>query len=354
MREDNVRKIWSDAELDAALSDLHDDVDEDDGLAFARASLMAAAGTTEAPPRSRRRGTWRWIAVAAAVVTLAGGLGIVTSLREPAPEPSQPAAQPVDLDRPLEPGEFHYTRRLGWVPQLIFGLSAKAQQVEELWIPADPSGVWHRRTTWTGAVSGLDPTSQEKFRIDRTPRDQYGPAGIFSNRVPAGWLAPDASFVTSLPADRGQLGKALLRDGHGDASDTLTMVRNVLELGTLRKDVRIALRDALVALPSLHTEPGHTSDGRPAMVVIGKGTAQRLYLDPATARLLEAANGNTATTITRSNDVPLTTSQGPPSSVEVPNTTTTTVTTIPFFPPDSQKFGEPDAVYSYAITRTSG
>ncbi len=341
MREDNVRKIWSDAELDAALSDLHDDVDEDDSLAFARASLMAAAGTTEAPPQQRHRGSWRWIAVAAAVVTLVGGLGIVVSLRPPAPEPAQPAAQLADPDRPLEPGEFHYAQKLAWVPQLTYGLPSKLQQLVELWIPADPAGVWHRRTRWTGGVTGLDPATQAKIQIDRTPRDEFGPGGVFPARPPAPWVAPDASFVASLPPDRGQLAKALLRDTRKGGSELLTAARSVLSLGLVRRDVRLALRDALIAMPSVHSEPAHTPDGRPATVIIAKDTNQRLYLDPATAQLLAASDGPFAGVITRSNEVPRTTSQAPPSSA-------------PLSPPDSQKFGEADAVYSYAITRTSG
>ncbi|MGK3200660.1 CU044_5270 family protein [Amycolatopsis sp. MEPSY49] len=353
MREDNVRKIWSDAELDAALADLHDDVDEDDSLAFARASLMAAAGTTEAPPRQRRRGSWRWIAVAAAVVTLVGGLGIVVSLRPPAPEPAQPAAQLADLDRPLAPGEFHYTQKLAWVTQMTFGRPSKFQQMVELWIPADPTGVWHRRTRWTGGITGLDPTSQAKVHLDRAPLDEYGPGGVFPSQPPVNWVAPDASFVASLPPDRAQVAKALLRDNRGGPAESLTMVRSVLALGLVRKDVRFALRDALIAIPSVHAEPAHTADGRPATVIVAKDTGQRLYLDPSTAQLLAAADGVFSVT-EHSGNVPRSTSPPPPSSAGFPSTTVTTTTEIPLFPPNPQKFGEPDAVYSYAITRTSG
>lgn len=64
MTDDNIRQIWSDAELDAALADLHDDVGDGD-LTFARTSLLAAAGAEpEAPPRRRspaaRGGGSRW------------------------------------------------------------------------------------------------------------------------------------------------------------------------------------------------------------------------------------------------------------------------------------------------------
>ncbi|MGW5719548.1 CU044_5270 family protein [Amycolatopsis sp. NPDC003865] len=354
MREDNVRKIWSDAELDAALSDLHDDVGEDDGLAFARASLMAAAGTAEAAPQPRRRGTWRWIAVAAAVVTLVGGLGIVVSLRPSAPEPAQPAAQLADPDRPLAPGEFHYAQKLAWVTQMTFGLPSKFQQMVELWIPADPTGVWHRRTRWTGGITGLDPTTQAKVRVDRTPRDEYGPGGVFPGQPPTNWLAPDAAFVASLTPDRAEVAKALLSDNHGGPAESITMVRSVLALGLVGKDVRIALRDALSAMPGVYAEAGHTPDGRSATVVVGKDKGQRLYLDPTTAQLMAAADGVFSVT-GGSTNVPLSTSRiPPPSSESFPSTTVTMSSEIPPAPPTAQKFGEPDAVYSFSISWTSG
>lgn len=373
MREDNVRKIWSDAELDAALTDLHGDVDEDDGLAFARASLMAAAGTSEAPPATPRRGAWRWIAVAAAVVTLVGGLAVVTSLRTPAPEPARPAATLADLDRPLEPGEFHYTQKLQWLPENLEGRSADIQQSVELWIPADPTGVWHRRTKWTGAVRRFD--GSKNVRLNLAPFDEDGPAGRFQdnsnlsgqtsphwNTPFQNWLTPDAAFVAAIFPDRRKLIKRLGLDtisatDNGRAhspTESLTMVRSVLETGLPGKEVRVALRDALSQLTGLFATPGQTPDGRPATVVIAKDSDQRLYFDPATARLLAATDGPFVQTTTQHNDVPASMSQGPPDSAELPQTTITMSSAIPVSPPSSPKPGEPDTVYSYAITRTSG
>jgi hypothetical protein len=352
LREDNVRKIWSDAELDSALSDLHSDVGEDDGLAFVRASLLAATGTAEeAAPATRRRGTWRWIAVAAAVVTLVGGLGIVVSLRPPAPEPAQPAATLQDIDRPLAAGEFHYARKTGWVPRVVYGLPAKLQQSVELWIPADPTGVWHRRTRWTGGVSGLDDTTRQKIRIDLTPLDEYGSGGVFPGQPPVNWVTPDAAFVASLTADRAQLAKDLMRDlrtpAGSPAAQGLMMARSVFALGLLRKDVRVALRDVISALPGVFAKPSQTSDGRPATVVVSKETGERLYFDPSTAQLLAATDSSVAT-------APRTTSQAPPRSDATPSTTVTMNSEIPVVPPLPDNWGEPGVVYSYAITKTSG
>jgi hypothetical protein len=370
LREDNVRKIWSDAELDAALSDLHGDVDEGDGLAFARASLMAAAGTSEAPPQPRRSGTWRWIAVAAAVVTLVGGLAIVTSLRTPPSEPARPAATLPDVDRPLAPGEFHYAQRLSWLPEILEDKPVMIQQRVELWIPAEPTGVWHRRTRWTGAVRGLD--EPKHVQVNQLPFDEYGPGGRFGTGQNLGgqtaptwntpfqnWLSPDADFVASLTPDRGKLAKRLNFDTisvHDNgkahtATEALDMVRTALETGLVRKDVRLALRDAFGGVTGAFVVTGRTRDGRDATVLGTKDTGQRLFLDPATAQLLSWDGRFPPTPVTtRSSEVPTSTSRNPPRSsggAGPPATTTTT-------PVSPQLVQDLETVYSFAITRTSG
>lgn len=372
MREDNVRKIWSDAELDAALSDLHGDVDDDDGLAFTRASLMAAAGTSETPPAATRRGTWRWISVAAAVVLLVGGLAVVTSLRTSPPEPAQPAATLADLDRPLEPGEFRYAQKLSWAPQMMSGNRVQVQRKVELWIPADPKQMWHRRTMWTGAVAGLPPGVRAE--VDRGPTDDYGPAGVFpdnqTKNVPVhpewntplmSWLSPDADLVASLVPDPVRLGKRLRFDTIDvtdtgrmhSATESLTMVRRVLELGLAPKPVRLALRDALRDIAGIYEGPGRTPDGRAATVVATKDTGQRLYLDPATAQLLAWDFPPGTPETAGPPDAPLSTSKAPPSSGG-PGTPTTTTTTTIGAPVSPQLPPAPETQYSFAITRASG
>lgn len=360
MREDNVRKIWSEAELDAALSDLNSDVEEDDGLAFARASLLAAAGVEVAPPAGpQRAGAWRWLAVAAAVVTLVGGLGVAAAVWTPdPPEMSQPAAAPPDLDRPLAPGEFHYTQKLAWLPQFVFGQSVELQQKTELWVPADPTGVWHRRTAWTGSVRGLGPDLKRDLKINLTPHDEAGARGVFADQPYLNWLTPDAAFLAALVPDRQVLAQRLVTDtldakeppnGRTHrAPEVLGMVRSVLETGAVRQDVRIALLDALTTIPGIinYVAPDWTTpDRRPATVYVAKDTGQRLFLDPATARLL-AADSTQDSAIRHSQEMPISTPKTPPYSISVPNTTTK-----PLSPtrPDA-----PDATYSYAITRTSG
>ncbi|GHG38346.1 MULTISPECIES: CU044_5270 family protein [Amycolatopsis] len=368
MREDNVRKIWSEAELDAALADLNSDVEEDDGLAFARTSLLAAAGVEEAPPAEpRRAGAWRWLAVAAAVVTLVGGLGVATAVWTPDPEPelSRPAAS-TDLDRPLAPGEFRYTEMRDWTTQAGPGFADKVQRRIELWIPADPTGVWHRRTTLTAAGHWADGRTGEPLP---GPVDEYGPGGVFPGHpnfagmtrqgwvTPlVNWLSPDAAFVASLVPDREKLRQRLRYDtvettdpGGGRAhqpGQSLAMARSALGTGLLRPDVRFALLDALAAVPDIVVAPhSATPDGRPATVYFARDIGQRLYVDPATARLLAVDSSPTAITTSRI-ELPKSTTPVTPSSV--PNTTTTQLRPTP------DRRDVPDVQYSYAITQTSG
>ncbi|SED75466.1 hypothetical protein SAMN04489727_9235 [Amycolatopsis tolypomycina] len=361
MREDNVRKIWSEAELDAALEDLNSDVDAGGSLAFARASLLAAAGVEEAPPAGpRRSGAWRWLAVAAAVVTLVGGLGVAAALWSPgapdSPETVQPAAL-ADLDRPLAPGEFHYVQKLAWLPQFVFGRRAELQQKTELWIPADPKGVWHRRTAWTGTVRGLSPDLQQNLKINLTPQDEEGAGGLFPERQYLNWLTPDAAFLASLGTDRKVLAQRLVSDtldakeppnGRTRTSaEALVMVQGVLETGVLPQDVRTALLDALATIPGIfnYVAPhGTPPDQRPATVYAAKDTGQRLFVDPTTARLL-AADSTQDAVIRHSDGMPLSTPMTPPYPVSVQNTTK---------PLDPTRPDAPDATYSYAITQTAG
>lgn len=361
MREDNVRKIWSEAELDAALEDLHGAEDAGDGLAFARATLMTAAGIGEAPPTGpRRSGAWRWLAAAAAVVILAGGLGVAAALRTP--EASRPAAALPDLDRPLAPGEYHYTdmRELTYRP--VDGYPGKIRQRVELWIPADPTGVWHRRTTVTGL-----PAAPGKLAAPLPgPVDEYGPGGVLPGlpdytgttkpkRDPrvTNWLSPDAAFVASLvpdpqklltrlrfdPVDNNDLG----RSGAHLAGQSLAMARSALETGLLRPDVRFALRDALAEVPGIAvTHEPMAPDNRPATVYLAKDIGLRLFLDPATARLL-AVGSSPIPVVTHNNEVPRSTAR---TSESLPVTTQ--------FPLSPDRPDAPDTLYSYAITTAAG
>ncbi|WP_328447901.1 hypothetical protein [Amycolatopsis sp. NBC_00438] len=313
MTDDNIRQIWSDAELDAALAHLHDDVGDDVDLTFARTSLLTAAGAEpEAPPEpAKSRGAWRWIAVAAAVATLTGGLVVATQFanRAPAPAPIAPAATLPGLDDlrgvdlPIGPGEFRLTTSSSWmeadkgsIPTTYVGTQT------ELWIPADPAGDWHLHSTLTNTPTGLQVPTPRMEPVPVHITDTTGAGGIFPGMYGGpdflgSWDAPTALFVTNLPADvqvlRAQLidaqrglGTPVRRGEENSPGAAVQMVRKTLELGLARGDVRVALWRALAGIDGIVTTPGMPSpDGRIGIGFTAKDGGT-LIADQATAQLI--------------------------------------------------------------------
>jgi hypothetical protein len=370
MTDDNIRQIWSDAELDAALAELHDDVDDGD-LTFARTSLLAAAGADpEAPSEpAKSRGAWRWIAVAAAVAALTGGLVVVTQLtnRDPASVgPAAPAGPPGldDLrgaDLAIRPGEFRHTTMSEWFtmnsehrPEAYVGTQS------EVWIPADPTATWRFHSLMTNTLSGLQVPSPQYEPPPLHESEQTGPGGLYQNvqtqyagqNFRGSWDNPTAPFITGLPADVEQLRARLLNDESAMStaphpglpngpSLTIQMVRQVLELGLIRGEVRVALWRALAGVPGIVITPGKPSpDGRIGVGFTASDTGSTLIADPATAQLIGytlpskgSVGGSgivqstvlqppssTMANMPRSPDSPMMTTRLPPhSTVEQPN-----------------------------------
>jgi hypothetical protein len=387
LREDNVRKMWSEAELDAALADLNSDVDEeDDGLAFARASLLTAAGVAEAPPAEpRRSGTWRWIAVAAAVTALTGGLVVATSVTGRDPAPVAPAATTPGLDDlrgvdlPIRPGEFRHTTTSSW--SVIYrGDSKQAAYVgtqTEVWIPADPAGTWRRHSWMTNTLPGLTVPAPHYEPVPKHATEESGPGGMFQivrdqykgMKFQGSWDTPTAPFLAALPADVEQLraqligeqssmGIALHPGRPNSPGQSLQMAWRVLRLGVVRGEVRVALWRALARVPGIVTTPGTRSpDGRIGIGFTADGTGGTLVADPATAQLIgytlppkperEVPVSTPSTTVPASTPVLITTSQ--PRSPDKSATTT-----APPPPPDVQgPHSTEEESYTYSITQTN-
>ncbi|MDT7802471.1 MAG: hypothetical protein QOI78_5904 [Actinomycetota bacterium] len=374
MTDDNIRQIWSDAELDAALTELHRDVGDDDGLAFARSSLLTAAGAEpEEAPKLRRSGSWRWIAVAAAVVTLAGGVAVTADLLSPgAPAPVHPAATPPGLDRPLAPGEYHYSRREYWQP--FYGSHddlAYVQQQVELWVPADPAGRWHRRVTVTGRVVGYvaDIDRNKIAPPDSTADDEYGPGGAFprfqAGPHPTPWPEPEAKFLRALTPDEAALRKLLIGTARFPG-EQLMQVASALTPGLPAKDVRAALCTALSKLDGITALPDTVPapDGRQALAFLATGSRDTLYVDPATflaigmtsypPPLLQYPEGGSTPT-----SMAVATTQTLPPRTPASTTTTTPLnapmsTSRPLSPsPGRQRPTQPPTLYYFSITRSS-
>ncbi|RSM41603.1 hypothetical protein DMA12_23570 [Amycolatopsis balhimycina DSM 5908] len=322
MTEKNVHPIWSDAELDAALADLHGNPGPDDGLAFARASLVAAAGTPldespfhQAPPAPRKsRGSWRWISVAAAVAALTAGLIVVTNHTPGTVTPAATAQAPgldqlKGVDLPTGPAGFFHTTMSSWSatdhgpdgkPDLFLGTQT------DVWVAVDTAAKWRRHSWFTNSPAGLQVPTPHKEPVPTTATDVNGPGGMFPDvqeyyqgqEFKGSWDTPTAPFLAALPADVKVLRERLVND-QGSMSTALhpgkpnspgmsiQMVRRVLELGVVRGDVRVALWRALAQVPGIVTAPGKAGpDGRTGIGFTADGTGETLIADLQTAQLI--------------------------------------------------------------------
>ncbi len=325
MTEDNVRQMWSDAELDAALHDLHRDAGSEDALANARASLLAAAGgehverRMERPPAKKGGGSWRWITVAAAVTLLTGGLVVARVATSPAPPDVGGPVVPVDrpllgpdelnsVDLPVPAHGFRHIVQSEWVLEFTFDgkHAAYVEQRLERWIPANPQGQWQLTRTQTANVrwvkggpgEGLNipgPTAMNRFGFGGNfdlpargelpfPPDTLKPAsttpsaprsgGPLSSEAVAlsqtgGWDLLNANFFARLPTDPKELFKMLSVPDQdlptGTASVTpglvLQRVQDALEVGLANGAQRVALCQALAMFPGVSVRPGQTGPG---------------------------------------------------------------------------------------------
>ncbi|MFB9927293.1 hypothetical protein ACFORO_17255 [Amycolatopsis halotolerans] len=232
MNDDTVRHLWSDAELDEALAALHPHEAATDRaeLDRARASMMrAAAAVSEsdepvAPQRKQRSGAWRWIAVAAAVALVTGGVVVVRELAS-APSTLAPAGPGSSTDRREAGAPFTHVvtkySRTAWVE----GRSAfTIREQLDLWIPANPAGTWKGR--WTRSSPPELITGKEKDSGGLPGPSQYeesAPGGRFTQNLPfpsrspsdflsPGWYHPTPEFVASLPTNASQLTARLFTD----------------------------------------------------------------------------------------------------------------------------------------------
>ncbi|HEY2062448.1 MAG TPA: hypothetical protein VGH57_29025 [Amycolatopsis sp.] len=220
--DENIRHLWSEAELDDAFAALHPHVRTDDSeLDRARATLLRAAadastdsGEPASRPSKKRAGSWRWIAVAAAVAVLTGGVVVVSNLPGKSAE-VRPASTPTSDNRPVG---GQYTRVtndytvLEWVNhRSVFAVRERL----EVWIPPDPGQVWKRRWTRTDQVTILSGMPADQAALPSPASEvQTAVGGEFTEAVPGsvgwtaapqGWHQPSAGFVAGLPANPGPL-----------------------------------------------------------------------------------------------------------------------------------------------------
>ena len=159
MPDENVREMWSDDELDAALAALRSDVDTDPArLAGARRELVGAeAGSAPPVPAAKR---WRrWVASAAAVggrrVRRAGRADRgVREGRARRPEGGRggeldsAADRIASGDETVGPGQYLYVGSHDWTmataadPVPAKSISWLEEDLVEKWVPADDRQEW--------------------------------------------------------------------------------------------------------------------------------------------------------------------------------------------------------------------
>ncbi|WP_409184605.1 hypothetical protein F9C11_10110 [Amycolatopsis sp. VS8301801F10] len=231
MNDDTVRQLWSDAELDEALAALHPHEATTDRaeLARARASLLRAAeGAGDSaepvvPQRKKRSGAWRWIAVAAAVALVTGGVVVVRELAS-APTSLAPAGPGSPVDRREAGAPFTHVVTKYSRTALVGGTSVfRVREQADLWIPAEESGIWKRRWTRAGSPTLLGGDDRARAKLDGPSQaEQSAPGGQFAHdsRFPGesspgavpGWFHPTPEFVASLSTDASVLTGRLLKD----------------------------------------------------------------------------------------------------------------------------------------------
>ncbi|WP_378031213.1 CU044_5270 family protein [Actinoplanes sp. GCM10030250] len=237
-------------------------------------------------------------------------------------------AQIRTVDEPVPPGKYRYIAthavNVGLAPPaaVLFGTR------DEMWVPADPAGVWFQLRTDTGERTRLSGTDRQVEdagleTVRSQPERLSGACGEFhpgqGGRCGAqgNWQQPTGMFVAALPRDPGALFERLRADteGHGQDPDqeVLVYAADALRSGMLPAVVRAALYRALAYLPTLEiTERRATLDGHTgtALGISAAGQRKEIVVDPVTGsfvgertRLTEAMDGMAAGTVIGSSTV---------------------------------------------------
>jgi len=239
MSEDNVRHLWSDAELDEALAALHPhgpasqaewtELDRGRARMLRAADAIGEQDTLPGRPRRRRAGAWRWIAVAASVVLMTGSIVVAREINNAPNRVTDVAPAGTEVPQPSapapEPGApFTHVVNKYSVLEWVEGRSAfLAPEQVDLWIPADRTQVWKRRWTRDGSAKFLTgrrsdqtrltgpATLEQSARGGRFTADFPHPGGTTAGG-PAGWFKPTPEFLAGLPADPAQLAGRMIMD----------------------------------------------------------------------------------------------------------------------------------------------
>lgn len=198
--------------------------------------MRAAAAASESdepfvPQRKKRSGAWRWIAVAAAVGVLTGGVVVARELVS-APSTLAPGGSvdnpetspdPTATRRPIGMLFTHVTNNYSGIAWVNGTSAFIVRERVDFWVPTDPSGTWIRRWSRsaqpelvTGKASDVSalpgPAQGEDYGQDgKFAKDFPHPGGSVAGDPP-GWFHPTPDFLASLPTDPAQLTARLQKD----------------------------------------------------------------------------------------------------------------------------------------------
>jgi hypothetical protein len=315
--ENNVRPMWSEDELDLALTTLHADQTPDErAFGRARTELLMSAGAKVEPSAEppRRRTRW-WLAAAGTVLAVVASVVVIQNVQLHQTIPSAAGEQLTiaadnitSYDAPLGPGEYRYIATHAWWMATMDKYSYLAENVLETWVPADQTQEWMWRRDVTGArqwVAGTEAQAKaDGYDIDAPgwPEGEWkAPCGDwFATEEgrepcsqPASWGIPSAEFLAKLPRDPDELYDRMREDTRGQGPDAdLEMVvtaADVLRSGLVPADLRAALYRALAKVPGLQiTEEVANLDGRKgtAYGISAKGQRHDVIVDPDTGQFI--------------------------------------------------------------------
>ncbi len=328
--------VWTNDELDDALSALRADVVVDPATApAARARLLTAAAATSTldhqhdrplpvatvhgaeparPRRSRRR---RDLLAVAAVAGLIGAGLLAPTLwtRDNRPAVSADAAQVLNRAAsaigagatPAGPGQgqFSLVDTQAWWAVFAGHDVFLVENRISVWVPADPgdpSQPWlldrapTGHTRWISgdrdafnAAGGVGADGYPTMHVSAPCGDFYGSDGCAR---PGGWSDPTPAFLAGLPRDPALLYDRLRADApvndRGDA-ELLVYSADLLRTGLVPADLRVALYQTLARLPGLEiTDSAANLDGRLGIAfgMNGGGERQDIIIDPATGAFI--------------------------------------------------------------------
>ena len=338
-----ISRLWSDDELDEALSRLHVAAPDDaESLSTARVRLLAAAGgqpigalpgrsrepshssrdhagppTIAYPPKRRYRLRIALGAVVAAVLVAVGLLLPTFVTRQNKLGNSAEAIAVLNqaavgalgaTDEPVGPGQYRYIETHVW--STVFGGYDifRDEQLTRIWVPAqpdDPLEKWMIDRHPTGSRVWIE-GSEEQARKDGTFLDPQQTGVTLQATAPCGnfygsrtcprtdglWQDPTPSFLAGLPRDPAELLERLQADAPANGrgpTELLVYAADALRTGLVPADLRAALYQALTRLDSVElTEDAVNLDGLTGSAIgMNDGQIrQDIIIDPASGAFI--------------------------------------------------------------------